>query len=88
MEGVVELHDYILYYLIIIQFAVGWVLLTILFNYVATKSAISKSSNNSDLIEIIFTITPAVILMLIGFTSLKLLYLHEVIYDSISLFPH
>lgn len=91
MEGVVELHDYrggILYYAIIILFVVGWVLLTILFNYLATKSAIIfKSQNNCDL-EIILTITPAVILMWIGLTSFQFFYLHEVIDDSISLPPH
>jgi group I intron endonuclease len=41
MEGLVELHDNIMYYLVIILFAVGWVLLSIVRNYVATKSPIS-----------------------------------------------
>jgi len=46
MEGLVELHDNIMYYLVIILFAVGWVLLSIVRNYVATKSPISHKYLN------------------------------------------
>lgn len=46
MEGLVELHDNIMYYLVIILFAVGWVLLSIIRNYVATKSPISHKYLN------------------------------------------
>ena len=41
MEGLVELHDIIMYYLVIILFGVGWILLSIIRNYVITKSPIS-----------------------------------------------
>lgn len=82
MEGLVELHDNIMYYLVIILFAVGWVLLSIIRNYVATKSPIShKYLNHGTLIELIWTITPAVILMLIAFPSFKLLYLMDEVSD-------
>ena len=40
MEGLVELHDNIMYYLVIILFAVGWILLSIVRNYVESKSPI------------------------------------------------
>lgn len=46
MEGLVELHDNIMYYLVIILFAVGWILLSIVRNYVATKSPISHKYLN------------------------------------------
>lgn len=82
MEGLVELHDNIMYYLVVILFAVGWVLLSIVRNYVATKSPIShKYLNHGTLIELIWTITPAVILMLIAFPSFKLLYLMDEVSD-------
>jgi heme/copper-type cytochrome/quinol oxidase subunit 2 len=45
-EGLVELHDNIMYYLVIILFGVGWVLLSIIRNYVATKSPISHKYLN------------------------------------------
>ena len=82
MEGLVELHDNIMYYLIIILFAVGWILLSITRNYVENKSPIShKYLNHGTLIELIWTITPAVILILIAFPSFKLLYLMDEVSD-------
>ena len=83
MEGLVELHDNIMYYLVIILFAVAWVMLSIVRNYVETKSPIShKYLNHGTLIELIWTITPAVILILIAFPSFKLLYLMDEVNDS------
>jgi group I intron endonuclease len=41
MEGLVELHDNIMYYLVIILFAVAWVLLSLIRNFVETKNPIS-----------------------------------------------
>ena len=46
MEGLVELHDNIMYYLVIILFGVGWILLSIIRNYVSTKSPISHKYLN------------------------------------------
>lgn len=82
MEGLVELHDNIMYYLVIILFAVGWVLFSIVWNYISTKSPIShKYLNHGTLIELIWTITPAIILILIAFPSFKLLYLMDEVSD-------
>ena len=82
MEGLVELHDNIMYYLVVILFAVGWILLSIVRNYVETKSPIShKYLNHGTLIELIWTITPAIILILIAFPSYKLLYLMDEVSD-------
>ena len=78
MEGLVELHDNIMYYLVLILFAVGWVLFSIIRYFVETKSPIAhKYLNHGTLIELIWTITPAVILILIAFPSFKLLYLMD-----------
>jgi len=82
MEGLIELHDNIMYYLVIILFSVGWILLSIVRNYVQSKSPIShKYLNHGTLIELIWTITPAIILILIAFPSFKLLYLMDEISD-------
>ena len=65
MEGLVELHDNIMYYLVLILFAVGWILFSIVRNFAATKTPIShKYLNHGTLIELIWTITPAIILIL------------------------
>ena len=82
MEGLIELHDNIMYYLVIILFSVGWILFSIIKNYISTKSPIShKYLNHGTLIELIWTITPAIILILIAFPSFKLLYLMDEVTD-------
>ena len=82
MEALIELHDNIMYYLVIILFSVGWILLSIIRNYVKNKSPISnKYLNHGTLIELIWTITPALILILIAFPSFKLLYLMDEVTD-------
>ena len=82
MEGLVELHDNIMYYLVIILFGVGWILFSIIKNYISTKSPIAhKYLNHGTLIELIWTITPAIILILIAFPSFKLLYLMDEVSD-------
>jgi len=82
MEGLVELHDNIMYYLVIILFSVGWILVSIIRNYINTKALIShKYLNHGTLIELIWTITPAIILILIAFPSFKLLYLMDEVSD-------
>ena len=83
MEGLVELHNNIMFYLIIILFAVSWILLSITIKYLYTKAPIShKYVNHGTLIELIWTITPALILMLIAFPSFKLLYLMDEVTDA------
>jgi cytochrome c oxidase subunit II len=82
MEGLIELHDIIMYYLVIILFSVSWILFSIIYNYIEKKSPIShKYLNHGTLIELIWTITPAIILILIAFPSFKLLYLMDDISD-------
>ena len=82
MEGIVELHDNILFYLVIILFGVGWMLVTIIKDYTSTESPIShKYLSHGTLIELIWTITPALILILIAFPSFKLLYLMDEVSD-------
>ena len=53
-----------------------------MWNYHSTKSPIShKYLNHGTLIELIWTITPAFILILIAFPSFKLLYLMDEVID-------
>jgi cytochrome c oxidase subunit 2 len=82
MEGIEELHNNILYYLAIILFAVTWIAVSIVRNYTSKKSLIAhKYLNHGTLIELIWTITPAMILILIAFPSFKLLYLMDEVID-------
>lgn len=82
MEGLVELHDNIMYYLVLVLFSVGWVLFSVIRYFIENKSPIAhKYLNHGTLIELIWTITPAVILILIAFPSFKLLYLMDEVND-------
>lgn len=54
MEAIVELHDNIMFYLVIILFGVAWILISIIRNYSYTNSPISnKYLNHGTLIELI-----------------------------------
>jgi cytochrome c oxidase subunit 1 len=82
MEAIIELHNNIMFYLFAILFSVGWILISIVRNYISTNTNISnKYLNHGTLIELIWTITPALILILIAFPSFKLLYLMDEVTD-------
>ena len=82
MEGLLELHDNILFYLVIILFAVGWILVSLARTYSNLEFPVSqKNVSHGTLVELIWTITPALILMFIAFPSFKLLYLMDEVSD-------
>lgn len=77
-EGIVILHDTICFYLVLVSFLVFWVLGSVVINYNSNVQGIAiKYSSHGTLIELIWTITPALILILIAFPSFKLLYLMD-----------
>jgi len=77
-EGIVELHDTIFFYLVVISFLVFWMLAAIIVKFSSSKVGIvHKYTNHGTLIELIWTITPALILIAIAFPSFKLLYLMD-----------
>ena len=76
--GLVTLHNTIGFYLVLISFAVFWVLFTIIYYYNNNKNPIAyKYLTQGSIIELIWTITPALILIAIAFPSFKLLYLMD-----------
>ncbi len=80
MEGLEELHNNVFFYLAIIMFSVSWIIVSIIINF--ARSYISnKYINHGTLVELIWTITPALILILIAFPSFKLLYLMDEVID-------
>jgi len=80
VEALVELHNFIMYYLVAILLAVSWIMFSILFNFTNSKFS-HKYTNHGTLIELIWTITPALILILIAFPSFKLLYIMDDVTD-------
>jgi cytochrome c oxidase subunit 2 len=82
MEGIINLHNWILFYLIIISIFVMWFLFVIIREFNINKHPISnKKLKDGTLIEVIWTLTPALILITIALPSFKLLYLMDEILD-------
>jgi cytochrome c oxidase subunit 2 len=75
--AMIDLHDNIMFYLIIISTLVTWILGSC-FN----RKDHLRYLSHGNLIEVIWTLTPAVILWLIGLPSLKLLYIMDEILDA------
>lgn len=81
-EGIVELHDHIMFYLIIVLFGVGYMMVSIMRIYSSNSTQIvHKYLNHGTLIELIWTISPALVLVAIAFPSFKLLYLMDDVFD-------
>jgi cytochrome c oxidase subunit 2 len=85
--GLVTLHNTIGFYLIVISFGVFWVLGSLMYNYNTTKSPIAhKYLTHGTILELIWTVSPALILIAIAFPSFRLLYLlDEVISPTITI---
>lgn len=77
MIGIIDLHDSIIFYLIILAVLVTWMFIGAL-----TNPDHLRYLSHGNLIEIIWTISPAIILWLIGLPSLKLLYMMDEILDA------
>jgi cytochrome c oxidase subunit 2 len=86
-EGITELHDTIFFYLLVIGFGVTWVLASVVVGFNASASPLShKYYNHGTLVELIWTITPAMVLIALALPSFKLLYLSdEVITPSMTI---
>ena len=90
MEGMIDFHNYLVFFIITIGIAVCWVLFIVQFKFNAgyAKPYVAKLQkfNHSSVLEIIWTIIPAVILVIIAIPSFALLYsLDELIDPAITL---
>ena len=75
--GIIDLHDHIVFYLILITTLVFWIFISTFYN----KDHLPYLAHGN-LLELIWTLTPATILWLIAIPSLKLLYLMDEILDA------
>lgn len=77
-SGIEDLHDTIGFYLIIISISVFWVIFNIVYYYNNTRNPIAyKYLTHGSIIELVWTITPALILIAIAFPSFRLLYIMD-----------
>lgn len=86
-EGIINFYNYVFIYLTFVLILVTWFLISILRHFSKTTRVIShKYIIHGTELELIWTITPAIILMLIAFPSFQLLYLmDEVVEPGITL---
>jgi cytochrome c oxidase subunit 2 len=76
--GLVTLHSTIGFYLIVISIAVFWFLFSLLYSNSYVKNPIAhKYLTHGTVLELVWTITPALILIAIAFPSFRLLYLMD-----------
>ena len=81
-EGIVDLHNRIMFYLVVILFGVTWVMLSIIWNFNKSRNKlVYRYLNHGTLIELIWTVGPALVLVAIAFPSFKLLYLMDEVID-------
>jgi cytochrome c oxidase subunit 2 len=85
--GILALHNTVGFYLVVISVAVFWILFTVIYYFDQNKNPISyKYLTHGTVLELIWTITPALILIAIAFPSFRLLYLlDEVISPTLTI---
>lgn len=82
MEQIINFHNFTMIYIVFIMTLVLWFISSIILKFSKAKRTIShKYLIHGTLLEIIWTITPAIILILIAFPSFKLLYLMDEVID-------
>nr|YP_010531218.1 cytochrome c oxidase subunit II [Nesodiprion japonicus]UXW93505.1 cytochrome c oxidase subunit II [Nesodiprion japonicus] len=72
MEQLINFHDYTMIILILITMSILYLMMTMILNKFINKNLLNKQN-----IEIIWTITPAILLILIALPSIHLLYLTD-----------
>jgi len=80
MEAIIELHNYVMFFLVTILIAVLWIMIVSLYSFAENKFS-SIYLTHGTLIELIWTTAPALILILIAFPSFKLLYITDDVTD-------
>jgi cytochrome c oxidase subunit 2 len=76
--GIVTLHNTIAFYIIVLCFIVFWALTSVIYYYGSNRNPIAyKYLNHGTIVELVWTITPALILIAIAFPSFRLLYLMD-----------
>ena len=86
-SGITDLHDNIFFYLVVIAILVFWMLGSIIYYFNSNRSRIThKYLVHGTIIEVLWTIFPAVILLAIAIPSFRLLYiLDEVTLPTITI---
>nr|YP_011008413.1 cytochrome oxidase subunit II [Syringoderma abyssicola]WBP70384.1 cytochrome oxidase subunit II [Syringoderma abyssicola] len=88
MEGIIHFNNQLMFLMIVISCFVMWMLYraVLLFDARSDSALQAESFSHSTLLEVVWTVSPALILMLIGLPSFALLYsMDEIVDPSITL---
>lgn len=86
MEGIINLHHDLMFFICVISIFVSWMLGRTLWHFEQSQSFNPSSLTHGTLIEMVWTITPAIILLIIAIPSFSLLYaMDEVISPAITI---
>lgn len=83
MEGIIKLHDDVMLFLVFIAGVVFWLLFRALFLFDANKHSCAVPVVHGTVIEVVWTITPAIVLLIIAVPSFALLYSMDEIIDPV-----
>ena len=86
MEGVISLHHDLMFVLTIIGVFVGWVLFRATYMFHHKRNPVPSDITHGATIEVVWTVTPSLILMVIAVPSFALIYsMDEVIDPAVTL---
>jgi cytochrome c oxidase subunit 2 len=83
VEGMIFFHDYLMLFLIIIGLFVIWMLYVVIISFNEKSNAVSEKFTHSSVLEIVWTILPALVLLLIAIPSFTLLYSLDELIDPV-----
>nr|YP_009325880.1 cytochrome c oxidase subunit 2 [Choreocolax polysiphoniae]APC24872.1 cytochrome c oxidase subunit 2 [Choreocolax polysiphoniae] len=86
MEGIINLHHDLMFFIYLILIFVTWILIRTIFFFEISKNKIASNLNHGILIEIIWTTIPAIILLIVAIPSFSLLYaMDEIVSPTITI---
>lgn len=86
MEGIINLHHDLMFFICVIAIFVSWMLVKTLWHFEETQNPIASSLVHGTVIEIVWTLTPAIILLIIAIPSFSLLYaMDEIISPTLTI---
>jgi len=83
LEGMIVFHNYLIFYQIFIGVFVLWILVIAIIRYDSLKNSVSNIFTHSSLLEILWTIFPAFVLLLLAVPSFILLYSLDELIDPV-----
>ena len=85
MQGIIDLHHDITFFLVFVAVFVSWMMFRTLYHFQAKKNPLPEKIIHGTAIEIAWTVTPSLILVLIAIPSFALLYsLDEVVDPAVT----